>query len=454
MSHREHLDPEMPRTTRKLCKFVQSLKFEDIPKASIERMKLAILDTIGCILLGTKTEAAQIIIDYVRKQDREKESRILGTEIKASAANAALVNGTMGHEFDYDDGISTALGVHAGITIIPAALAIAESQKKNGKELLTSTVAGYELACRVGRAIERTQHASTLTGVFGATAASAKLMGADQNQISNALGMCGSLSNLRPFDPALKGSMVKDMWAGWTNFFGVFCASLAMRGFTAPDDVLDESKGFFKAAVSSGSVDAKALTGELGSRFLWTDGHYFKPYSSCRGTHVTLDAVLDLVRKHRVDHEKIAEILITGRPIVCALKGALMPISARFSTPYVVAAAIVCGRLTLDEFAPDRLKDPRIKRLACKVKTLVDPDIPDYPHAHGPVDVLIRFDDGTTLVSRATVDRSLDEDGVLTKFRENASRVLERNRVDRLVQRMKRLDELQNVQMLTDGLSS
>src|SRR4030042_1603414 len=291
----------MSRTTGKLCDFVQNLKFEDIPKTSIERVKLAILDTIGCILLGTKTEAARIVMDYVRKSDKEKESRILGTEIKVSNANAALVNGTMGHEFDYDDGISTALGVHAGITIIPATLAIAESQKRSGKELLTSTVAGYELACRVGRAIERTQHASTLIGAFGATAASAKLMGADHNQITNALGICGSLSSLRPFDPALKGSMVKDMWAGWANFFGVFCASLAMKGFTAPDDVLDESKGFFKAAVSSGPIDAKALPEELGSRFLWMDGHYFKPYSSCRGTHVTVDAVLSLVQKHKIN---------------------------------------------------------------------------------------------------------------------------------------------------------
>lgn len=443
----------MSGTTSKLATYVCNLKFEEIPTQCVKRIKLAILDTIGCILLGTSTEAGRAVRKYAEKSDTKLESRILGTNTKVSCINAALVNGTMGHEFDYDDGVSTALGVHAGIMIIPAALAIAEKEKVSGKEFITSVIAGYELSCRVGRAIEKVQHAPILIGTFGATVASARLMDANCDQLINALGICGSLSPLRPFDPALAGVMVKDMWAGWSNSFGVFCASLAIEGLTGPKDALDPAKGFFKAAAQNENIDTEPLTKGLGKTYLWMDGHYFKPYPSCRGTHVTLDAVLRLVQEHQIDPQKIKQILVLGRPIVCTLKGLFNPISARFSTPYVVAAAIVSGRLTLDEFSKDKLQDPIIAKLASKVKTLTDPNIPEYPHAHGPVEVIITFRDGSTIMSRAIEDRSLNYDEVLNKFRENASRVLNKEKVNRILELSKNLEKLENVETLIDALS-
>ncbi len=444
----------MSGITSKLAAYVCDLKFEDIPAPCVERIKYAILDTVGCIILGTSTEAGRAVCRYVEKSGTKLESKILGTNKKASCINAALVNGTMGHEFDYDDGVSPALGLHAGITIIPAALATAEKQKANGKEFITAVVAGYELSSRIGRAIEKTQHAPILIGTFGATAASAKLMGATLDQMINALGICSALSPLRPFEPALAGVMVKDIWAGWSNYFGAFCASLAVEGLTGPKDAIDPSKGFFKAAAQDENIDVQQLKKDLGTTYLWMDGHYFKPYPSCRGTHVTLDAVLKLVREHKIDPSEIKKIFVTGRPIVSKLKGLFNPISARFSTPYAVAAAVVDGQLTLDEFSKAKLQEPIIVELASKVETLVDPSIPEYPHAHGPVEVIIIFHDGTIISSRATEERSLNYDQVISKFQENASRTLNKEKVNLIVGLSKNLENLENIEVFTDAMST
>ena len=172
--------------TASLSEFVNTLVFEDLPQTCIDRMKFAILDTLGCVVRGSRTEVGKTLVRYARKLGAQPEATILTTDVRTSSPYASFVNGTMGHEFDYDDGVSTALGVHAGITIVPAALAIGEREAVSGKELLTAVVAGYEIACRVGRAIERVSRVSTLTGAFGATAVGARLLKLDSERTANA----------------------------------------------------------------------------------------------------------------------------------------------------------------------------------------------------------------------------------------------------------------------------
>jgi 2-methylcitrate dehydratase PrpD len=415
---------------------------------------MAILDTLGCIILGSTTHTGKILMDFVKQSGGKKESTIVATRMKTSSPYAALVNGTMGHEFDYDDGVSTALGIHAGISIIPAALAIGEREQVTGKDFITSIVAGYELACRVGRVMELVPHVSTITGVFGATVASGKLLKLNLDQMINAIGVCGSLSPMRPFDPALKGVMVKELWAGWSNFFGTLCASLAKQGFTGPENILEPDGGFYKVAVHAEKVNGQILTKNLGKEFMWMDGHYFKPYSACRGTHVALDAVLKLTREQKLDNfDQIDEILVMGRPIVSMLKGNFNPISARFSIPYVIAAAIKYCRLSLDEFNEDELRDPTINELAKKVKTFIDPDIPDWPHAHGPVRLLIKFKDGTQLSACSEEDRSLNGKDVIDKFQGNASRVFSKKKVADITNVVNKLETVVDIKSLMAALS-
>lgn len=439
--------------TKKLCEFVETLTFKDIPLACTNRMKMAILDTLGCIILGSTTRAGEILLNFVKQLGGKRESTIVATNTKTSSPYAALVNGTMGHEFDYDDGVSTALGIHPGICIIPAALAIGEREGVTGKDFITSIVVGYELACRVGRAMERAPHVSTLTGVFGATVAAGKLLKLNLDEMTNAIGICGSLAPMRPFDPALKGAMVKDMWGGWSDFFGVLCASLAKQGFTGPENILESEGGFYNVAVHAGKVNEKILIKNLGEEFMWMDGHYFKPYSACRGTHVALDAILKLTKQQRFDFDQIDEIIVVGRPIVSILRGDFNPISARFSIPYTIAAAIKYGRLSLDEFNEDKLRDPTIIEFSKKVKTFIDPNIPCWPHAHGPVKILVKFKDGTLQSACANEDRSLVDKSVIDKFEDNTLRVFNKNKVHTITSVVNELEKVANIKLLMTALS-
>jgi 2-methylcitrate dehydratase PrpD len=417
-------------------------------------MKMAILDTLGCIILGSTTHAGKILMDLVKQLGEKKESTIVATRIKTSSPYAALVNGAMGHEFDYDDGVSTALGMHPGISIIPAALAIGEREQVTGRDFITSIVAGYELACRVGRAIERVPHVPTIIASLGATVASGKLLKLNSNKMINAIGICGSLAPMYSFDSALEGVMVKNLGAGWSNFFGMLCVLLAKQGFTGPKNILEPDGAFYKVVIHTGKVNEQVLTKNLGKEFMWMEGHYFKPYSACRGTHVALDAVLKLTKQQKLGNfDQIDEILVMGRPIVSVLKGKFNPISARFSIPYVIATAIKYGRLGIDEFNEDMLKDPTINELAKKVKTFIDPNIPEWPHAHGPVRLVIIFKDGTQLSTYSKEDRSLDEKEVIDKFHDNASRVFNKKKIIDITDIVNKLEMVIDLKSLTAALS-
>jgi len=431
--------------TRRLCEFAEGLKFGSLPQANNKRMKAAILDTLGCIILGSTTKAGRIVIDFVRQLREVHESTVAATSVKTSAPYAALANGTMGHEFDYDDGVSTALGIHPGITIIPAALAVGEREQVSGKDLITALTAGYEFACRIGRAIERAPRCTpVLGGVFGATIAASKLLRSGLEEMVNAVGICGSLVPTRPFEPALGGGMVKDMWGGWSNFFGVMCATLAAKGFAGQTDILEAKAGFY-ATISGGVYDKHSLFDDLGKEFFWMDGHYFKPYSACRGTHVAADAVFKITKSQKIDPDEVDEILVIGPPIVHEMRGLFTPVSARFSIPYVLSTAIVYGKLSPDAFSQDRLKDKTVAELSKKVRTFVDPNIPDWPHGHGPVEVIVKLRNNKELRARSQEERSLTDEEVVVKFKDNASKILTREQVREIADTVAKLEEVRDI---------
>ena len=432
--------------TRKLCKFVDELKFEDIPSSVVKEMKLAILDTIGCIILGSKTDAGKIIIDFAKDRGRVEESSIIATNIKSSSEYAALANGTMGHEFDYDDGV---LGnIHAGIQMVPAAIAIGEKEQRTGKEVITALTAGYEVGCRIGGALEQIPHTSVSMGAFGATAVACRLLHLGLEDIVNAFGICGSLIPTHSFEPAVSGAMVKEMWGGWPNFFGIQCAMLAQRGFTGQPDVLEAKQGLYRA-ISGGKFDEKVLLEGLGKKFMWVEGHYLKPYSACRGTHVALDAASKLLKKGKINLEDVDEIFLFALPFTCGLKGAFKPVSARFSIPFLISALFVEGSIGVDTFEEKKFKDPKILKLSEKIHSYVDPTIPLWPHAHGPVRIMVKFKDGTTRSASSNEERTLTEIEAKEKFKYNASKVFTEKQALKIINEVDKLEDSKNITSLT-----
>src|SRR5690349_17531440 len=142
--------PLLEHATRDLARFGAALHYEDIPNAAVERIKLSILDSIGCCLYGATLPWTRKVADLADTERAHGVASYIGFGRKSSASLACLVNGTSGHAFELDD-IHKESIIHAGSIATPVALALAEMQgKASGKDLITSMVAGYEIGHRVG----------------------------------------------------------------------------------------------------------------------------------------------------------------------------------------------------------------------------------------------------------------------------------------------------------------
>ena len=290
--------------TKKFADFIVNVNYNDLPDEVTEKAKLCFLDFLGVTLRGSKTKSA-IAVNTIIKKD--SESTVIGHE-KSTVLDSALANGVAAHSLDLDDG-SRMAQIHPGVCVIPAALSICEANNKNGKELISSIVAGYEIAISLGILVNpehrnRGFHSTGTCGTFGAAAAACKALNLDKTQIVNALGLAGTqASGLLESDHI--GSMGKHLHAGKAAQSGVLSALLAREGFTGASTIIEGKEGFLSAMAKS-NVEKKQV--EIGNFHILNV--YFKKYPVCRHLHSTIDAALNIINNNDLKAENIKKITV------------------------------------------------------------------------------------------------------------------------------------------------
>src|SRR5580704_17120475 len=226
--------------TRRIAEFVSGLTYEKIPAEVRERIKLLILDSLGCAIYGADLEWCRILRGTLESLDATRTTSIWGTTATLSSDHAALVNGTQVQGFELDDVHRKAVS-HVGAVTLPAVIAAAESHAKlSGRDLLTASVAGYEIGPRVGLCMGQEHigqgwHSGATVGIFSAAAGAARALGLNADQTVHALGIAGTQSS--GLMAAQYGAMVKRMHAGRASQSGLYGALLAQQGFTGIVDV-------------------------------------------------------------------------------------------------------------------------------------------------------------------------------------------------------------------------
>ena len=183
----------MTPAAKTLGEWAACLRAEDIPAAVRDNAALRVLDTIGCALAGAREEHAPSVLALVSRWGGPGLSTIWGTTLTAAPPQAALANGALAHGLDFDDTHADSV-CHASAVLVPAVLALAESERLDGRDALTALVAGYEATVRIGMAApgrfhERGWHATAVCGAFGAALAAGKSLGLDANRLAAALGI-------------------------------------------------------------------------------------------------------------------------------------------------------------------------------------------------------------------------------------------------------------------------
>ena len=402
-----------------------------VPPAARERAADAYRDTLGVILAGVGEPAARIAQSLAADEGRGR-CRILGTPLTAGAEYAALANGVAAHALDYDDMCFVSLA-HPSCALVPAALATGELLRAPATVLLDAYAVGFELECRLGNVMnprhyhQRGWHCTSSIGTLGAAAAAARVLALDVPATQHALGIaasaaCGVKENI--------GSMVKPLHAGLAARHGVMAARLAQLGLAASERALDGPQGYLAAMDSEHPSLAEAAS-DLGSRWeILQTGITVKLYPSCAATHPPLDVLLALQRRHGFTHEDVEAIDVevdSMTPRLLIHPEPQTDLEAKFSMPFCAAMAILQGRLGIDTFAAEHIRNPVVHGVMSRVTLRANAAFDAAPPLSRTC-VTVRLRDGRTLRQAGDGARGypgrITEPELAAKFLDCASRTM------------------------------
>ena len=452
--------------TKKVSEFVARTRYTELPAKAVELAKQAILDSVAVTLAGSIEPAGKICGQIAREESTSKESSVFGQGFKTSATQAAFVNGTAGHALDYDYNF-----VYMGqptSCLTAAIFALSEKLGRNGSDFLTAYVVGFEVTTKLVCSIpdhssKEGWHSAGTIGALGAAAACAKLLGLEVEAVRTTLGIAASMASGFIWN---YGTMTKPLHAGLAARNGILAAKLASRGFTANPSILEGARGFHES-YSRGSPYDLAVIDSVGKSFELIEREIgFKAYPCGGLTHSAIDAVLKTRAEHELSPEMIDDIHVGVTPHTHSKVLDKIPetaIQSKFSMGYILARAVIDGRVTLDTFTEKGIRDTSVIRLAEKVHMEVDPELEEDAEGSRPSKVTIRLRDGRTISARVDYAKGTAKKWPLTpeelrdKFINCAGRALpEKAALDAaaLIEKLETLDSVAPLCRLLVGSAS
>ncbi|HKK30561.1 MAG TPA: MmgE/PrpD family protein, partial [Alphaproteobacteria bacterium] len=366
--------------TMDLAAWISGFDRGELPAKIESAARLALLDTFGVGLHGQGEAWTGIARDWAfgaTAPDRDDAATVWGDdEALLRTSDAAFVNGIAAHAFELDDFCQK---LHPGAVVIPAALAVAEANRRTLGQLVTATAIGYETMIRMSMALDPNQarlrgwHLTGVCGPLGAAAAASWLLWLETEQAAWALGLAATQgSGLFAFNA--DGAMSKRFHPGRAAQSGVMAAELAARGFSGPTKVLETEDGSFLTAFSDYADGRKLLDG-IGKQWeLLTTN--FKPYSCCGSVHAYNDCGIAI--RNRLGRPPLPdERVVVGLPRVvdvqCGYPYATgTALNAQMSARYCIAAALTDGAVLPDQFTEERMAAPELVELAQRIEIVGD----------------------------------------------------------------------------------
>ena len=446
--------------TAEIARFVVETEFKKIPSEAVTMAKTAMLDCLGVALAGSKESSAGICAEIARQEQAKEESSVIGQGFKSSAMHAAFANGTAAHALDFDHSF-TLMGQPTA-PLIPAIISLGESLGASGRRCLEAYVAGFETITKLVMSLRQRSedgwHPPSSFGSFGAGVACAKLQGLDQSQVEMTLGTAASMASGLVCN---FGTMSKPLHVGLGARNGVVAAKLAQAGFTANKQAIEAGLGFYEVFYPGAEPETRPLE-ELGTAYeLINSGIRIKPYPCGGLTHPAIDGVLEFKTKHGITAEMVDSIDVgvarhTFERIVFRVPE--NGLQGKFSMPYLLARAIIDGKLFLDAFTDSAVKDENVLRLAEKIQMHLDPDLQPTAQGSRPCKVTIRLRDGRSFSRRIDYAKGSREapmsDGELKqKFIGCAREALDDSSIERIIEYVEHLETLEDIRPMCQLLN-
>jgi 2-methylcitrate dehydratase PrpD len=458
-----------------VARFAVGHPFDVLPAEVTDSVTKRVLDILGICVASSSLDTSASVRSYAVGQGGRPEAHAVGISDPLPAALAGLVNGTLAHSLDYDDTHLPSV-LHPSASVIPAALAVAEARGRDGRDLIAAVACGLEVCVRLGMAgydqstgrnifFEHGQHATSICGTMGAAVAGGLLAGLDEEGLVNVLGLAASMGS-GVIEANRTGGTVKRMHCGWAAHCAISAVGLVEAGFTGPPTVLEGRFGFFQAWLH-GEFYPQWVTSGLGERWE-VPGIFFKPYPANHFTHTVIDAASTL-RRRGIKAEQIRRIEVGVADSIVRTIGEPLEVKrapttgymAQFSGPYAVAVGLLGGSVLgagLDDYTDDLARDPQRRAIMAKVEVVADPECTAIFPSQFPTILRATLEDGSqevisVLTNRGGPSRPLSFEELALKFSDNAGRMLDAARVQRVERLVVGLDQLPSVGPLFDALA-
>ncbi len=457
--------------TRVIAEKIVETGIDDAPAEAIRVAKDLFFDTVTCMLAGAADPASRMVQDYAVASG-PGDVTIAGTEHTASTFMAALATGTAAAILDWDDNFWRVIGHPSGI-LVPTVLALGEELGASGRAVLEAYMIGHETIGQVSMGAGMTvpayligRHNTGTFGIFGATAAAAKLLGLDVDQVRRAFGIAGSCS------AALRCAFGTDtigLHSGNAAANGIMCARLAAQGFTAQTDVLERKYGFAEVILPGGGYDLSRIGDGWADPWDFLDpieGPGIKLFPGATTLFCAGECAMEIATRHDVKPDQVARVewrhtakmpMIMGASCYGAPEDTKQ---ALFSIPWAIAAGLADRHIGLASFEAEHLKDP-VKRALCDtVEMTIHPDLEDIPDQRQNVagELVVHLMDGGRHAHMRRAPRAnpggepWTRDQIVGKFREGAIRVLDEARTEALIPVLDDFDTLADISTLTKML--
>ena len=427
----------MPEETlsEKLARYEAGLQLNQIPDAIVHAAQLHILDSLGCLLAGTRLEPGKLAYDLAVRVSGDADpfsATLIGTKSRVSYLDAVQAMSVAAHCGEMDD-IHSGAGTCIGGLVVPALVTMAERLGGDSRRFLGAAIVGYETTVRIALAIDaprlfaRGWWPSTVCGAFGVAAAGAKFLGWSPEKTANALGIA-SLHAGGMITGGNEGATARHFVFGRAAQSGLAALAAAEQGFTGPKRVFEDPRGF-----------CLTLSNEPKWEYLAPDGKFhlpevaFKPYPCARQLHAGVEALLCLIQQHGIIPKMIEEIELSlptsnaamvNRPSLTNNRAAALG-----SGQYVIAVTAVRGKMDMDSFEEAFLGNEQVLSLMAKVKVNDDTELNQHFPKYWPGRVRVKLSDGRTVAHEVIIPKGesgnpMTENEVREKFLSLATPVL------------------------------
>jgi len=442
--------------TTLLSRYVSRLGYRDLPSDVAAYTKLLVLDHLASAMAGYKVNKVfnRAVWEVIGGMGGKPESTVLFGGGRLPAAHAGFINAVYGHGADIDDGNRTATG-HPGSAIIPAVLSLAEAHGLCGQDAIAAIVAGYDVYVRLGNIMLpshflRGFHSTGTIGAVAAGAASARILGLDEDGVRRAISLAAvQASGLHEVSDS--GQMAKPINPGNAARTGILSALLSRAGADAPKDPLEGDKGFLKAFADG--ADWSTLPDDLGRHFKITTC-YIKLYPACRHAHAPVDAAMRLREAGIPELDAIETIKIHTYPSAIQIAGSIFEpkneAEAKLSITFAAATAMVTGHFTLDDLKNGGHLSDEVRGLIGKMQMVNEPALQNREAGIRGARIDICLKDGTVRSETVPLPKGdpevpLQSGDMLEKLRSCASDLYDKDAQQRLYDAALGLDELDHI---------